>query len=43
MVEVEFKCGYVTDVSNDRVVTAIQKNWGIYCPECRAEEEFEVR
>lgn len=40
MVQVEFGCGYVTDISVDRVTAAIQKNWGLYCEECKEEEEF---
>lgn len=40
MIKVEFDCGYVSDIPSDRVMAAIQKKWGLYCQECREEEEF---
>lgn len=42
MVKVEFDCGYVDDISSERVITALNKHWGLYCPECREEEGFKV-
>lgn len=40
MVKVEFECGNVVDISNERVLRAIHKKWGLYCDECREEEDF---